>query len=262
MKLKIQTVRANNPGVMTGSGTNTYFLGKNHQYIIDPGPLDDDHLNTLMKRAHNTRGILLTHFHKDHADLASLLASKLNIPIIACTPGPFDRMDIHIDITLNDGMIFDIDGTHLMAIHTPGHAQSHYCFLAVEDKALFTGDHLMQGSTVVINPPDGNLTCYIESLEKLLKEDIQVLYPGHGTPVENAYLEINKILRHRLNREMKVLECLSKDSLINIDDLTKLTYQDRNQSIYPIAKRTLLAHLLKLKSEGKVKEEDEKWRLS
>jgi glyoxylase-like metal-dependent hydrolase (beta-lactamase superfamily II) len=262
VKLKIQTFRANNPGVMTGSGTNTYFLGEHHQYIIDPGPLDDDHLNALMKYAQNTQGILLTHFHKDHADLASLLASKLNIPIIACMPGPFDRTDIHIDIMLKDGMIFDIDGTYLKAIHTPGHAQSHYCFLAVEDQALFTGDHLMQGSTVVINPPDGDLNCYLESLKKLLKVEIKMLYPGHGMPIENANLEINKILNHRLSRETKILNHLSKDSLINIDDLTKLTYQDRNQSIYPIAKRTLLAHLLKLKSEGKVKEENDQWRLS
>ena len=157
------------------------------------------------------------------------------------------------DIVLNDKDIIETDEYTLEVIHTPGHASNHLCFLIKDTKCLLTGDHIMDGSTVVIGPPDGNMKSYINSLEKLLDFDIDCFAPGHGNYIHEPEKTIQSIIRHRLTRERKALRKLGEAGISSLDKLTKLVYDDVSEMLHPIAKYSLEAHLLKLIDEKKVK---------
>jgi glyoxylase-like metal-dependent hydrolase (beta-lactamase superfamily II) len=152
---------------------------------------------------------------------------------------------------LEDGDEISVADMRVRALHTPGHASNHICYLIENTGLLFTGDHLMQGSTVVIAPPDGNMSAYLQSLERLQREPVSRLAPGHGLVIEDAQAEIQRIIAHRLQRESKVLGRLQQCAPITIDDLVARVYDDVDPRLHPLAKSSLLAHLQKLERDGR-----------
>jgi glyoxylase-like metal-dependent hydrolase (beta-lactamase superfamily II) len=138
----------------------------------------------------------------------------------------------------------------LQTIHTPGHASNHLCFLLEQERLLFTGDHIMQGSTVVISPPDGSMRAYLGSLDRLLELDLAVLAPGHGSLINQPHDEIRRLIRHRLNREQKVLAAFRVDNPAGLDDLLPLVYEGLKADLLPAARRSLHAHVTKLVEDG------------
>ena len=149
----------------------------------------------------------------------------------------------------------------LRAVHTPGHASNHLCYLLVEDSLLFTGDHIMQGSTVVITPPDGDMGAYLRSLEKLLALDLACIAPGHGHLIDAPHDEARRLIAHRLKREQKVVEAFAVKNPATLDELVPIVYADTPVRLHRAARRSLYAHLLKLKQDGRARCNDDEWRL-
>src|SRR3990170_4535738 len=188
----VTRVIAPNPGMMTGPGTNTYLVGEAELAVIDPGPAIDEHIGALLAAgAGRIRWILCTHTHVDHSPAAAALKAATGAVVIG-RPAPEHPGQDHgfaPDRVLGHGDRFMFAGLSLRALHTPGHASNHLCYLLENTRMLFTGDHVMQGSTVVINPPDGDMRAYLDSLELLLGEDILILAPGHGYLIGEPHLE-------------------------------------------------------------------------
>ncbi|MDA9932886.1 MBL fold metallo-hydrolase [Gammaproteobacteria bacterium] len=253
----ITKITAPNPGVFTGGGTNTYLIGKDDITLVDPGPNISEHLNEIIKAGDGKiKRIFVTHTHKDHSPAALPLSKTLNVPMygrLVDGESSWEDETFIPDIVLNDKDIIETDEYTLEVIHTPGHASNHLCFLIKDTKCLLTGDHIMDGSTVVIGPPDGNMKSYINSLEKLLDFDIDCFAPGHGNYIHEPEKTIQSIIRHRLTREGKALRKLGEAGISSLDELTKLVYDDVSELLHPIAKYSLEAHLLKLIDEKKVK---------
>ena len=154
------------------------------------------------------------------------------------------------------------DGVTLRVLHTPGHASNHLCYLLEEERTLFTGDHVMQGSTVVINPPDGDMQAYLASLTALLDVPLDWLAPGHGFLVAEPHAVLRALVAHRLKREAKVAAALSALGATPIDELLLRVYDDVPAALHPVARRSLLAHLLKLQADGAAMKLGEVWRAS
>jgi glyoxylase-like metal-dependent hydrolase (beta-lactamase superfamily II) len=150
----------------------------------------------------------------------------------------------------------------LRVIHTPGHASNHLCYLLEEEQTLFTGDHVMQGSTVVINPPDGDMAAYLESLRALLREELHWLAPGHGFLIERPAEAINRLVKHRLAREAKVVDALRASGASDVAQLLAQVYDDVPLRLHPVAQRSLTAHLLKLAADGRARESAGRWQLT
>jgi glyoxylase-like metal-dependent hydrolase (beta-lactamase superfamily II) len=259
--MEIQCIRADNPGLMTGAGTNTYLIGTDKYLLIDPGPSIEAHIKKLINLRVSLCGILLTHFHKDHAENAMTLKNKLSIPIYAAMPSTYDPINnIAIDYMLEDNSVINFGADQLIAIHTPGHASNHFCFFSPSINALFSGDHVMNGSTVVINPPDGDMNAYINSLNKIKIMRLETIFPGHGAPIKDPTEEIQFLINHRRKRELRVLATLNNE-LQSIDELVVNVYQDKDALLFPIAKKTLEAHLIKLKTEGLATSINKHWCL-
>jgi glyoxylase-like metal-dependent hydrolase (beta-lactamase superfamily II) len=138
-------------------------------------------------------------------------------------------------------------------VHTPGHASNHLCYLLEETKMLFTGDHVMQGSTVVINPPDGDMRAYLQSLEQLLAEDLAVIAPGHGYLIGAPHKEVRRLVAHRLAREAKLTSALRRLGKPTLEELVAAVYDDVPSRLHPVAARSLTAHLEKLIAEGRAR---------
>src|SRR5579883_233995 len=262
---RVLRLTAHNPGAMTGPGTNSYLVGAGEQWaVVDPGPADDRHIRALIDAAPGPiRYILVTHTHQDHSPGALPLKSATGATLLGRTTPHHhwqdptfapDRELRHADrITLSDSAT-------LRVIHTPGHASNHLCFLLEEERILFTGDHIIQGSTVVIDPPDGDMAAYIGSLESLVREPLDHLAPGHGTLIAEPSAAIQALIRHRLRREAKVLASLSHRSFTELSGLVKSVYADVPPQLHPLAQRSLLAHLLKLEAEGRARRSADRWQ--
>jgi glyoxylase-like metal-dependent hydrolase (beta-lactamase superfamily II) len=165
------------------------------------------------------------------------------------------------DRALRDGDTLDGGAFRLRAVHTPGHASNHLCYLLEQQKLLFTGDHVMQGSTVVISPPDGDMAVYLDSLERLLGLDLAALAPGHGHVIEKPHDEVRHLIAHRLKREKKVIDAFQHGNPATLDELLPFVYDDVPQRVHPVARRSLHAHLIKLAHDGRVTEQNGSWRL-
>ncbi|MGQ0752025.1 MAG: MBL fold metallo-hydrolase [Betaproteobacteria bacterium] len=257
---------APNPGVMTGPGTNAYIIGCNELALIDPGPDSEPHRAALLQ-AVGTRlkWILCTHTHLDHSPGARALKAATGARIAGYPTVPDDgRQDTGFtpDRALQDGDCIECDGLRLRAVHTPGHASNHLCYLLDERKLLFTGDHVMQGSTVVISPPDGDMQAYLRSLERLLGMELAAIAPGHGHVIETPHEEARRLIAHRLKRERKVIDALSEKRIGTLDELLPAVYSDTPPRLHPIARRSLHAHLIKLQRENRAVEIDGAWRLA
>ena len=261
----ITRITAPNPGMMTGPGTNAYLIGKSQLALIDPGPAIDAHVDKLLAEARGRlRWILCTHTHLDHSPAAALVKRALpEVEVIGMPPPNDGRQDATFvpERVPRHGDAVDCGEFRLRAIHTPGHASNHLCYLLERDRLLFTGDHVMQGSTVVINPPDGDMIEYLRSLELLLAEDLAALAPGHGHVIDAPHEEVRKLIKHRLGREQKVIDAFARINPATLDELTPIVYGDVSQRLHAVAQRSLTAHLIKLQCEGRVREQQERWQL-
>ena len=266
MNKLIKKITANNGGIFTGKGTNTYLIGKEDITLIDPGPNIPEHIDKILSVGKNKiKRILVTHTHTDHSPAALPISKKLNIPMfgrLVDRESQWEDETFIPDNVLSHGDEISTDEYSLETIHTPGHASNHLCFYIKEIKCLLTGDHIMDGSTVVIAPPDGNMTEYINSLRLLEDYEINYFAPGHGNIMKEPTKTINSIIRHRLSRESKVFRCVEKKQNSNIDQLLLLVYDDVPEMLHPIAKMSLLAHLIKLEEDGKLKNYENTYSLS
>ncbi len=259
----VRRIVANNPGMMTGPGTNTYLVGIDEIAVIDPGPGDDAHLDAIAGcGGDRIRWILLTHTHEDHSPGAVGLKKRTGAEILAFDGGS-GRGKVRLDGTLGDDDVIEATEFHLTALHTPGHASNHLCYLLNEERTLFTGDHIMQGSTVVISPPDGDMATYLASLERLksIRPRLKAIAPGHGHVIDDPLGAIDATIQHRLAREAQVLEVLRRLGTATTADLVEEIYTDVPGELHPMARRTVWAHLRKLADDGLVTGDsfDGKW---
>jgi glyoxylase-like metal-dependent hydrolase (beta-lactamase superfamily II)/8-oxo-dGTP pyrophosphatase MutT (NUDIX family) len=258
----VTRIIAPNPGAMTGPGTNSYLVGERELALIDPGPAIDAHVEKILAEASGRiRWILCTHTHFDHSPAALVLKQKTGAQVLGRPAPEGQDATFKPDFVLENGQRVDLGGATLRAIHTPGHASNHLCYLLEETKMLFTGDHVMQGSTVVINPPDGNMRAYLASLEMLLGEDIAILAPGHGYLIGAPHKEIRRLMAHRLAREAKVVAALKKVQNASLDELVPQVYDDVPPRMHKWAARSLTAHLDKLVAERAVRFLGERYTL-
>jgi glyoxylase-like metal-dependent hydrolase (beta-lactamase superfamily II)/8-oxo-dGTP pyrophosphatase MutT (NUDIX family) len=254
----VTRLTAPNPGVMTGPGTNTYYV---NGAVIDPGPALDSHVEKILALG-EIKWILCTHTHLDHSPAAAAIKAATGAQILG-RPAPAGQdATFKPDFVVENGQRIDLgNGVSLRAIHTPGHASNHLCYLLEQTKMLFTGDHVMQGSTVVINPPDGDMQAYLQSLERLLGEDIAIIAPGHGYLIGAPHKEVKRLIAHRLNRERKVVAALVRLEHPSLEEMLPLVYDDVPERIHRVAARSLTAHLDKLVAEGAVRLEEGRFTL-
>ncbi len=256
---------APNPGMMTGPGTNTYILGVNEIAVIDPGPAIDGHIDLICDLAPGPiKWILVTHTHPDHSPAVTGLAERTSAERLGrpAPDGQHQDKTFEPDRVLENGEIFRTEEFDLEVIHTPGHASNHLCYLDNESGWLFTGDHVINGSTVVIDPPDGDMSDYLSSLERLMDRVLTVIAPGHGDPIESPYEAIDWIIKHRKEREGKVIAAVEANPNLTLAELVPHAYDDVHERIYEWAERSLLAHLLKLESDNRAVQHDDSWSLA
>jgi len=255
----VRRITAGNASVFTGPGTNTYLVGMDEVTVVDPGPALDSHIEAIVGASGTIKQIVVTHTHPDHSPGVKLLQEAIDVPaygLITETTKDQDKT-FHPKKFLLDGDLLEEEEFTLEVIHTPGHASNHLCYLVKEEGLIITGDHIMNGSTVVISPPDGNMKHYIESLEKLKNYDLKSIAPGHGEVMKEPQLVAEWIIKHRLEREEKVADALRKAGKGSSDSLVEDVYNDVDPSLFPIAKWSLQAHLLKLADDGKAIQEGE-----
>ncbi|MEO7055394.1 MAG: MBL fold metallo-hydrolase [Caldimonas sp.] len=268
LSARVVRVTAGNGNVMTGPGTNTYLVGSvegTDWAVIDPGPAVPSHVDAIVAAAPGpiTR-IFVTHTHNDHSPGVVDLKARTGATVYGLAPfhGEWQDASFVADVTLRGGERVALGGgTHLAAIHTPGHAANHLCYLLEEEKTLFTGDHVMQASTVVINPPDGDMAAYVDSLRALAQLDLDWLAPGHGFLIAEPRAAMEKVIAHRLKREAKVVAALQAHGPATTPALLPHVYDDVPPHLHPMAVRSLTAHLLKLRSDGRARERDGTWEI-
>ena len=256
----VTRLTAPNPGMMTGPGTNTYIVGEGEHAVLDPGPDIGSHIEKILAFG-NIKWVLCTHTHQDHSPAAAAIKKATGAKVLG-RPAPAGQdATFKPDFVLENGQRVDLGPIALRAIHTPGHASNHLCYFLEQTKMLFTGDHVMQGSTVVINPPDGDMRAYLQSLERLLEEDIAIIAPGHGYLIGAPHKELKRLIAHRLAREEKVVRALVKIGPASVDELLPLVYDDVPVRIHRVAARSLTAHLEKLTADGAVRAAGERYAL-
>ena len=260
----LQRVTAPNHGMMTGPGTNTYLVGNKDVAVIDPGVNKAAHLDAVMAAAPGPiRWVLVTHTHPDHSPGAATLARETGAEVLGHHIRLQGKRDKHFapDCTLDDGdMIRGTDFT-LKALHTPGHAADHLCYLLEEEATLIAGDQVMDGATVVIAPPDGDMAAYLESLQRLKTLGIERLAPAHGNVLEPANDVLQDIIDHRLEREAAILEALRAMDDGTAMNIVRVVYTDVPKLLHPLAARSVTAHLDKLVADGQaVALGDDRWR--
>ncbi len=239
---------APNPSLMTGKGTNTYIVGTGDLAVIDPGPDDDAHIAAIQEAIASLGGqpvlILVTHSHLDHLPGAFSLARRLGVPIAAYAP------ILGVDVHLRHDQRLTIGGHPLRALHTPGHAADHLCFLLEDDAVLFSGDLIVGEGTVVIGR-DGELDQYLDSLRALLPLNLQRILPGHGPPIDEPRRKIEEYIAHRLDRERQILAAVEAGATTPLE-IVEEVYAEIDPRLYPVAAQTVEAHLRKLAREGRV----------
>ena len=259
----VTRITAPNPGVMTGPGTNSYLVGDPATgYIaIDPGPQDTEHLQRLWRAAGgDIRMIVCTHSHPDHSPgakpLQAMCGSKPPILGLPSAPTARPASEFLPDRVLADGERLVLEGgglTHTLEVmHTPGHAANHLCLLLLEDGLLFSGDHILNGSTTVVDPPDGDMSAYLDSLDRLWAacdtHGIEFILPAHGHVLGFAKIAIAHLKSHRLQREAKIVTAMRARPHGTLEDWVELAYDDVPPRMWPVAKRSLLAHVQRIEA--------------
>lgn len=251
----LRRLLAPNPGIMTGPGTNTYLLGEDELAVIDPGPDDPVHVARVAAAGGGRiRWILVTHTHLDHSPGAAGLARLTGAEVLG-----FDaRDDFTPDTEIGDGWELRTPEIHLSALHTPGHASNHLCYVLEGPRILFSGDHIMNGSTVVIAPPDGDMAVYLQALARLetIKPPMRSILPGHGDVIEDPEAKVAEYVEHRRGREGEVFAVVEGSGKATVEEIVAVVYKDVKEELHPIARFTVWAHLRKLRDEGRVTASD------
>jgi glyoxylase-like metal-dependent hydrolase (beta-lactamase superfamily II) len=262
---RVRRLTAPNPSVMTGPGTNTYLLGREEVAVLDPGPLIDSHVEAILEAgAGKIRWIIATHTHPDHSPASLPLKQATGAQVIGAKPWDdmFQDETFDPEVQVQHDQVLEAPEFTLRAIHTPGHVGNHYCFLLEEEGMLFTGDHIMSGSTVVIVPPSGDMKAYIDSLALLRDYPIKSMGPAHGKVIDDPEATVDWLINHRLKREQKVVDGLDQLGQASLDELVVVVYDDVDPGIHHMAKLSLSAHLIKLRQEQRVAcDELERWSL-
>ena len=259
----IRRVTANNPGPFTFKGTGTYIVGKGEVAVIDPGPDDPAHLEAILAAVagETVSHILITHHHSDHSPLAGPLKARTGAPIYGCAVTHVDEdtgevkmeaghdLAFKPDISLCGGGTVSGAGWTMEAIPTPGHTSNHLCYALKEEDACFTGDHIMGWSTTVITPPDGDMTDYLASLDRIRDRRFKVLWPTHGPPIRDVDAFIQAYLDHRQERIDQITTALAAGPS-KIRDLVPRLYADVDARLHPAAARSMLAAMIHLTREG------------
>lgn len=267
----VRRVLAPNPSAFTFRGTNGYIVGRGHVVIIDPGPEDAAHAARLLDilRGETVSHIVVTHTHRDHSPAARAIAKATGAPIVGCAPyapkieaGEEIRLDASHDrehapdLIMREGDFISGPGWTLRALETPGHASNHLCFSLAEENALFSGDHVMGWSTSIVSPPDGMMSDYMASLEKLRIRDDAIYWPGHGDAVRNPQRFVRGLINHRRHRESAILKRLSEGDR-TIAEIVPVLYAGVPKALHPAASQSVLAHLIDLVGRGVVKTDGE-----
>ena len=263
----IRRVVANNPGPFTYLGTGTYIVGRGEVAVIDPGPDMDDHLEAILgalEPGEKITHILITHHHSDHSPLAGPLKARTGATIYGCAVAeiPVDDSGVRMEAGADFGFAPDVSlcgggqvlsgpGWTMEAIATPGHTSNHICFALKEENALFSGDHIMGWSTTVITPPDGDMTDYMDSLDKVKARDFSVLWPTHGPPITDVTPFIEAYIAHRRAREAQVLKAVTEGHG-KIREMVPVLYADVDPRLHPAAARSVLGHMIDLVRRGLV----------
>jgi glyoxylase-like metal-dependent hydrolase (beta-lactamase superfamily II) len=270
----VRRVLAGNPSAFTFTGTQSYVVGAGDEVaVIDPGPLDEAHIAALLAAIGGAKvaAIVCTHTHQDHSPAAAPLAARTGAPIIGCAPfnlvddGP--RADASFDPSykpvrvLADGETLSGPGWTLTAVATPGHTSNHLCYALAESGALFTGDHVMGWSTSVVSPPDGDMTAYMASLQKLHDRDDRVYYPAHGPAVDKPRQLVRGMIGHRRQRESQILRQIEAGHQ-RIPEMVPQMYKGVDRRLWPAAERSVLAHLIDLERKGRVARAGDGWTLA
>jgi glyoxylase-like metal-dependent hydrolase (beta-lactamase superfamily II) len=253
--LRVRRILAPNPSVYTLEGTNTWIVGADPTVVIDPGPDIPEHLDEVAKAAGRVGAVLVTHDHPDHAPGARLFAERIGAPLYAF------RLDGAQHI--RDGQSLRIGEIEIVVLHTPGHTPDHVVFTVPVAGAMFTGDAVLGRGTSFIDPPDGDLSQYLRSLKRMQDLAPKILYPGHGPAVMRGRQKLQEYLDHRAEREEQVLASIASDAR-TISQMVETIYADYPPEVHELAARSVLAHLLKLQSEGRVDKkgsaQDAVWR--
>ena len=261
----IRRVIANNPGPFTFHGTGTYILGTGNVAVIDPGPDNPEHIEAILAglEGETISHILVTHTHTDHSPGCRPLQAQTGAPTYAFGPhgaGKLEEgvqveeggdMDFTPDHRIKHGDIIQGGDWTVECVYTPGHTSNHMCFALQEQKALFTGDHVMGWSTSIISPPDGDMAAYMRSLELLLERDDAVYWPTHGPSIVDPKAHVRAFIAHRLEREDQILKCIDEGTHL-IREMVPLMYRDTPEFMYPAAARSVLAAMENLLQKNKV----------
>jgi glyoxylase-like metal-dependent hydrolase (beta-lactamase superfamily II) len=259
----IRRVICNNPGGFTFHGTGTYIVGQGEVAVIDPGPLDDDHIAALERavEGETVTHILITHTHRDHSPAAAPLKKSTGAPTYGYGPHGGDRGGPKVeeggdykfvpDQEIKDGDVIKGKGWTFEAIHTPGHTSNHICFALREENAIFSGDHVMGWSTSVISPPDGNMADYMNSLSKMLTRDEEIYWPTHGPAIIDPKTHVKAFIAHRNGREDAIMECI-REGRNTIPEMVEVMYADVDPRLHRAAGRSVFAHLLHMAETGRV----------
>ncbi|MGD0417964.1 MAG: MBL fold metallo-hydrolase [Xanthobacteraceae bacterium] len=262
----VRAVVANNPGPFTFKGTVSYIIGRGKVAILDPGPDDDAHIAALLDavRGETVAGIFVTHTHRDHSPAVPKIKTATGATVYAEGPhrparplhiGETNRLDASADldfrpdIALADGDVVTGDGWTVEALTTPGHTANHMAYAFKEADLIFSGDHVMAWSTSIVAPPDGAMSDYMASLEKLARRSEPVYLPGHGGPVREAPRFVQSYIRHRQAREASILRRLGK-SAADIPTLVRAIYIGIDSRLVGAAALSVLAHLEDLVARG------------
>lgn len=269
----VRRVLAHNPGPFTYTGTGTYIVGHGTVAIVDPGPDDADHIAALLAAVagETVSHIVVTHTHRDHSPAAPAVKAATGAAIVGCAPLVLDdlgpRADAGFDATYApDAVLADGDrvagpGWTLTALRTPGHTSNHLCFALSEERALFSGDHVMGWSTTVVAPPDGDMAAYMASLRLLLDRDDMVYYPTHGTPIAEPQRLVRGLITHRKQREGQILQRLAGGAA-TVPAMVAAMYAQVDPRLHPAAGLSVTAHLIDLSARGQVVADGDTWALA
>jgi glyoxylase-like metal-dependent hydrolase (beta-lactamase superfamily II) len=240
----IVRVLAPNPSVYTLEGTNTWIVGGDPSVVIDPGPDITSHLEEVARVAGRVAAIFLTHRHEDHATGAPAFAEMTGAPVLSFGSEGATH--------LRDEQVLTFGDLSLVAFHVPGHTADSVALLEPEGRAVFTGDTVLGRGTSFIDPPEGDVAAYLRSLRRLRDLDAAVIYPGHGPAVFRVREKLDEYLHHRVERERQVLSALG-DAGRTAEEIVPVIYAAYPKEAWPLAARSVLAHLLKLETEGRVR---------
>ena len=269
----VRRVLAHNPGPFTYTGTGTYIVGRGTVAVIDPGPDDPEHVAALLAAlaGETVSHVVVTHTHHDHSPAAPAIAAATGAAVVGCAPLVLDdagpRADAGFDRTyapdsvLADGASVAGPGWTLTALHTPGHTSNHLCFALAEERALFSGDHVMGWSTTVVAPPDGDMAAYMTSLRLLLDRDDAVYYPTHGAAVTEPQRFVRGLIAHRRQRETQILKLLG-DGPRSVPAMVGTMYAGVDPRLHAAAGLSVTAHLIDLRGRGAVAADGDAWRLA